>query len=329
MPGSNGSIPHAGEGPPESVLPGIPRLLGLGLLAAALFSITFVLNRAMSLDGGHWVWSASLRYFDTALLLSVWVLLERGPRYFTAILRLFAHRLRFWLIAGGVGFGVFYACCCFAADHAPAWIIAATWQLTVLATPLVLWAFGNRVPLRGLMFLGLIFLGTLILNAERILSGVPLAQTLAGVLPVLVAAVAYPVGNQLLNRAKYSWGKTAEMLADPRAAVLLLTLGSLPVFVALILMTMPPPPSHGQIIATAVIALISGCLATTLFIYARNLSNDPLRIAAVDATQAGEVGFALLGETLFLGGTPPDFLSCVGLVAVVAGLIGFTFQSRP
>jgi len=59
------------KAPQQSVLPGIPRLLWLGLLAAALFSITFVLNRAMSLEGGHWVWSASLRYFDTALLLSV------------------------------------------------------------------------------------------------------------------------------------------------------------------------------------------------------------------------------------------------------------------
>ncbi len=308
--------------------PGMPRLLGLGLLAAALFSVTFVLNRAMSLGGGHWVWSASLRYFDMALLLVGWLLFRRGPRYLADVLSLFRQRLRFWLVAGGIGFGVFYACCCFAADHAPGWIIAATWQITILATPFVLRAFGARVPLRGLVFLAFIFLGILILNAQRILAGVAPSQILAGVLPVLVAAVAYPVGNQLLNRAKHAGDEAATMLADPAAAVLLLTLGALPVFTVLILVTMPPLPSEGQIVATGVIALIAGCLATALFLYARNLSSDPFRIAAVDATQAGEVGFALLGEMLVLGAAPPDLLSWIGLVAVVGGLVGFAFQSR-
>ncbi len=328
MTGSANSLPGIIGVSSGKASPGMPWLLGLGLLAAALFSVTFVLNRAMSLGGGHWVWSASLRYFDTAVLLSGWLLFRRGPRYLAAVLRLFRQRLRFWLVAGGIGFGVFYACCCFAADHAPDWIIAATWQVTILATPFVLRAFGARVPLRGLVFLGLIFLGILILNAQRIMSGVAAPQILAGVLPILVAAVAYPVGNQLLNRAKHAGDEAAAMLADPMAAVLLLTLGALPVFAALILVSMPPPPSRGQFAATAVIALIAGCFATTLFLHARNLSNDPFRIAAVDATQAGEVGFALLGEMLLLGVAPPDLLSCAGLVAVVAGLIGFTFQSR-
>ena len=86
----------AAKTPPDKV--GMPRLLGLGLLATALFSVTFVLNRAMSLGGGHWVWSASLRYFDTALLLGGWLLVRRGQRYFIDVLRLFWRRLGFWLL---------------------------------------------------------------------------------------------------------------------------------------------------------------------------------------------------------------------------------------
>jgi len=39
------------------------QIILIGVLAALFFSSTFVLNRAMSLDGGHWVWSAGLRYF--------------------------------------------------------------------------------------------------------------------------------------------------------------------------------------------------------------------------------------------------------------------------
>ncbi|POF62657.1 multidrug resistance efflux transporter family protein [Novacetimonas maltaceti] len=316
------------SGPAAGPAPGMSRLLGIGLLAAALFSITFVLNRAMSLGGGHWVWSASLRYFDMALLLAAWLLVRRGPHYLGAVLRLFRDRPGFWLLAGGVGFGVFYACCCFAADHAPGWIVAATWQLTILATPFVLRAFGIRVPLRGLVFLGLIFLGVLTLNLQRAASGVGMAQILAGVVPVMVAAVAYPVGNQLLNRAKHAGDEASVLLADPVAGVLLLTLGALPVFIGLVLFVRPPPPDAAQVGATALIALVAGCLATTLFLYARNLSNDPLRIAAVDATQAAEVAFALLGEMFVLGAAPPDLPAWLGLVAVMGGLIGFTFQER-
>ena len=38
------------------------RLILLGLLSGAFFSSTFVLNELMSAAGGHWFWSASLRY---------------------------------------------------------------------------------------------------------------------------------------------------------------------------------------------------------------------------------------------------------------------------
>lgn len=307
--------------------PQMSRLVGIGLLAAALFSITFVLNRAMSLGGGHWVWSASLRYIDMAFLLVAWLLVRRGPHYLAAVLHLFFVRLGFWLLAGGIGFGVFYACCCFAADHAPGWIVAATWQLTILATPFVLRVFGARVPIRGLIFLGLIFLGVLTLNIQRVSTGTGMAQILSGVVPVMVAAVVYPVGNQLLNRARHAGDEASVLLSDPVAAVLLLTLGALPVFAVLILLFHPSLPSISQIGATALIALVAGCLATTLFLHARNLSRDPLRIAAVDATQAAEVVFALFGEMFMLGAAPPDLLGWVGLIAVIGGLIGFTFQS--
>ena len=306
----------------------MPQLIGLGLLAAALFSVVFVLNRAMSLEGGHWVWSASLRYVYMAALLGGWLLLRRDPGYLADVLRLFWRRLPFWLLAGGLGFGVFYAAICFAADHAPGWIIAATWQVTILATPFVLRAFGARVPLHGLAFLICIFLGVLILNVQRIFDGVTPLQAVAGMLPVLIAAVAFPVGNQLLNRAKHAGGKDGEILADPVASVLLMTLGALPVFIALIAVTAPPLPAASQITSTGIIAVVGGCLATTLFLYARNLSSDPYRIAAVDATQAGEVGFALLGEMFLLGAVAPGAIEWIGLAAVMCGLIGFTLKSR-
>lgn len=306
----------------------MPRLLGLGLVSAALFSVTFVLNRWISLSGGHWAWSASLRYIDMAVLLAVWIAARRGVGYLVTVLRLFRRQFRFWLLAGGIGFGVFYTGICYAADNAPGWIVAATWQITILATPLVLWAFGSRVPRRGIAFSVMIFLGILILNAQRVAAGVEPLQMLKGVLPVIAAALAYPIGNQMLNRAKHEGGEGGAILANPSAAVLLLTLGALPFFAALLLLTMPPPPSAGQLVSTAVIAVVAGGLATTLFLHARNLSSDPLRIAAVDATQSGEVAFALAGEVLFLGAAPPTLVGWLGLLGVIGGLAGFVFYTK-
>ena len=306
--------------------PGLPGLLGLGLVAAALFSVTFVLNRAMSLAGGPWVWTAALRYVDTAVILSGWILLRRGPGALAAIGRLFLRRARLWLTAGGVGFGVFYLGICYAAGHAPGWVVAATWQVTILATPLVLRGFGSRVPRHGVLFAAVILLGIVLVNLHALAGAAGVARTLMSGLPVLVAAFAYPFGNQLLNRARHYGHDPERVLADPAACVLLMTLGSLPVFLGAVLLAAPPPPTAGQWVSTAVVALVAGCGATTLFLHARNSTADPYRIAAVDATQAGEVGFALLGEVALLGAALPDIAGWLGLVAVTAGLIGFAVR---
>jgi drug/metabolite transporter (DMT)-like permease len=301
----------------------LPRLVLLGLLAAAMFSTNFVLNRAISLSGGNWVWSAALRYIDTALLLGFWLFFTRGAKYFAAMLALFRRKIKFFLLGGGIGYGLFYACLCYAANHAPAWITAATFQLTILASPLVLRGFGRKVPVHGVAFLLLIFAGVIIINAQRILAGISFAQVLAGVLPTAIAAFAYPLGNQLLSEAKHT-GDSEIIFSDAIACVFLMTLGALPVFLALVLAIRPPPPNLHQLENTAIIALFAGCLATTLFLHARNLSGDPYRIAAVDATQAGEVAFALLGEMMVIGTPALGLLSWTGLAAVLAGLLGFT-----
>ena len=47
------------------------KLIILGIIAGAFFSTTFVLNELMSVSGGHWLWSASLRYFFMILFLIV------------------------------------------------------------------------------------------------------------------------------------------------------------------------------------------------------------------------------------------------------------------
>lgn len=301
------------------------RLLSTGLLAALFFSSTFILNRAMSLEGGHWVWSAALRYvWMTAFLIVGPLIIGRG-RLLVATLRLLRAYWRFWLVAGTVGFGVFYAGVTFAASFAPGWVVATTWQITVLASPLVLLAYGRRVPLRGVVFTVLIFLGIVFVNVGQV-GAADWGVVLWGAAPVLVAAFAYPAGLQMVWEARAGGHARLPHIVDPVlgdsfARVLLLTLGSLPFWLIVILLVQPPPPTSGQWVSTALVALLSGVIATSLFVYARHQARTAYELAAVDATQAGEVLFALVGEVLLLGGALPDLFAVVGIALTILGLV--------
>ena len=68
---------RVGFRPPAGRAALIPAL-GLGVLAALLFSTTFVANRSIHLGGGAWEWTASLRYLMMLPLLAVVVAWRGG-----------------------------------------------------------------------------------------------------------------------------------------------------------------------------------------------------------------------------------------------------------
>lgn len=301
------------------------RILIVGVLASLFFSSTFVLNRAMSLEGGHWVWSASLRYFWMLAILGVWLVVTGKGRLGLDALRLYRKHFLFWTMAGCVGFGVFYALITFSSVYAPGWVVAATWQLTILATPLVLLGFGRRVPLRAVLLTLVIFVGVVLVNVEQA-SVTNLSDTLWGALPVLVAAFAYPFGNQLVWEARTGESRRIPRIDHPAmddavCRVLLLTLGSLPLWGLLIVVTSPPPPSTGQVVQTAVVAICSGVIATSLFLYARHQAKSTAELAAADCTQSMEVVFSLAGEAVLLGHVIPGMLGWVGIALTMLGLV--------
>ncbi len=308
------------------------RLLLIGLLAGFFFSATFVLNRMMSLGGGHWVWSASLRYAAMILLLVFWLLVFRGKAGAVRTLGLFFNNLVFWMAAGSIGFGAFYALICFSADYAPGWIIATTWQFTIIATLVVLMAFGQRFPKRIWAFSAIVFGGVFMVNISQAGSVDP-AELINGALPVLIAAFCYPIGNQLVWEAKAGNRRLPDIsdpdLAHPFVKVLLMSLGSVPFWCLLVIAVAPPPPSGAQIFKTALVALFSGVLATSLFLYARNESKTGSQLAAVDATQSSEVIFALAGEILIIGAALPNALGILGIMITAAGLMLFVRFQEP
>lgn len=308
------------------------RIIVTGIAAALFFSSTFVLNRAMSLEGGHWVWTASLRYGWMLLLLLVWLATSGRANLIRPVLQLYRKHWLFWTVAGSVGFGVFYALLSFSASYAPGWVVASTWQMTILATPVVLLLFGRKVPLRALLFTLLVFAGVVLVNMEQA-TAMPLKNVLLGALPVVVAAFAYPFGNQMVWEARGVFDQEGEFLrrfiptiehpvmGDAICRVLLLTLGSLPLWIALILIMEPPMVSSGQVLKTLLVALFSGVMATSLFLTARHMARTPSELAAADCTQSMEVVFSLAGEALLLGGLLPGTMGWMGIMLTLLGLV--------
>lgn len=303
------------------------KLILLGIISGAFFSSTFIINELMHIQGGHWVWSASLRYFFMIFFLLVIVVATGGFRQLSGVLHLFFVHWRFWLVAGGVGFGAFYGLVCFAADFSPGWVIAATWQFTIVASLFVLLMFGRSFPRRVWFFSLIIFSGVVLVNLAEA-DGIEFRQLLLGAGPVLVASFCYPLGNQLVWEA--SNGNSARLpkitspyLANAFNKVLLMSLGSLPLWILLVILVHPPAPTGSQLMNTALVALFSGIIATTIFLFARNRAVSSSELAGVDATQSSEVVFALLGGLVFLDSPLPGLVPAVGIVLIMVGLIVF------
>ena len=304
----------------------------LGLVSSAFFSATFILNRAMSLSGGHWAWTSSLRFVYMFFLLIVLLVVTKGIKHLIETVKVFVENIGFWLVAGGIGFGIFYSMLCFAADHAPGWVIAGTWQFTIIATPIVLFFFKEKIPRRGIFFSVLIFIGILLIQFYKTENEFVANYILYGVMPVIIAAFAYPLGNQLLNYAKHGNHRSIPHIDSPilhhaPTCVMLMTMGSIPFWILLLMVAAPPPPLNSQIIHTGIVAVSSGVIATSIFYKARNSTKSPYVISAVDATQSGEVVFSLAGEIFFLNGVLPGFAGGMGIIIVVIGIVGYSMKN--
>ena len=145
-------------------------------------------------------------------------------------------------------------------------------------------------------------------------------------LPILLAAVCYPLGNRVLMRRLPASVGTLERVFG-------MTLCSMPFWLVLSgwgLVTVGPPAA-GQMLQAVGVALFSGVAATLLFFWATDqVKKDPRQLALIEATQSGEVVFSLLGGILFLGDPLPGALGAVGLCLIVGGMVGGSFSSvRP
>ena len=208
------------------------KLILLGLLAGAFFSSTFILNELMSNAGGHWFWSASLRYIFMWLIITAIIILQHGFARIKELATIFRQHWGFWCLTGSIGFGLFYTGICYAGDHVAGWVVAATFMFTVVTSLIVLMAFGQRFDKKFIIYAFLVFIGVVLVNVSEGLRAsaladidtTPMAEMLLyGALPALIAAFSYPIGNQLVwqvshNSRKHNSRKHSEKLQPAREA---------------------------------------------------------------------------------------------------------------
>ncbi|WP_163581540.1 multidrug resistance efflux transporter family protein [Gracilibacillus saliphilus] len=289
----------------------------IGILAAMFFSVTFILNRSMELDGGSWAWSASLRFI---FMLPLLLLIVGFKRNIKPVLLHIKQNPSAWLIWSTVGFGLFYTPITFATIYGPGWLVAATFQLTIIAgsflVPILDKNKKQKVPIQAVM-ISLVILGGVCLMQLEHANAVPLVSVLLCVLPLLISAVAYPLGNRKMMQVANGELNTFQRILG-------MTIASMPFW---ILLSLYGFASHGlpavsQLSQTFIVAVFSGIIATVLFFYATEVvQHDNEKLAGVEATQSGEVVFALIGELWLLSAPMPSIVSFIGILLVIIGMI--------
>lgn len=295
----------------------------IALAAALFFTCTYVLNRAAANDGGHWAWTAALRYLLTLPMLLLVMPLLGGVRPVGRAIR--AHPGP-WLLWSGIGFVLFYVCLSYAASSGPSWLIAATFQLTVIAgmlcAPLLYRDARAKVPWPALLIGAVIVAGVLLLQFGHGGGTLDRAGWIA-LICVAVSAVAYPLGNRGLLLHLEQAG--IELNATQR--VFGMTLASQPLWWALAVYAGVEAgvPPMGQVGLAAGVALSAGVIATVLFFQATGMvRNDPTALAAAEAMQAAEILFATVIGALWLGEAWPQGRALVGACVVMLGIVAFS-----
>lgn len=298
----------------------------LGICSSFFFSFTFILNQQMHLSGGSWYWSSSLRYIFMLPMLLIIMISKRQLKEVIIDIR---KKPLSWLLWSTIGFGFFYAPLSFASSYGASWLVAGTWQLTIVAGGLMSPLFfkiiktekgivkiRNKIPKKSLLISLLILVGIALMYIEEA-TDISLLNTMLVIIPVIIAAFSYPLGNRKMMEICDSNINTIQRVFG-------MTLCSIPFWIIISLLGISNSglPGKSQLIQSFIVAVFSGIIATILFFKATDIVKDNSHnIAIIESTQAGEVVFTLLGGILIFHDTVPTTLSLLGLIIVVLGMI--------
>ncbi|EDS76210.1 conserved membrane protein YjlA [Clostridium botulinum C str. Eklund] len=298
----------------------------LGMLSAFFFSFTFILNSKMNISGGSFIWSASLRYiFMLPILYIIMIVRNECSDVIQDILK----RPSKWILWSTVGFGFFYAPLCFSSVYSPSWVISATWQITIVAGAILSPLFykeikthgevkrqRNSIPKKSLLMSLIILIGVFLIQFQQSKT-VDLSKSFIGIIAIIIAAFAYPLGNRKMMEVCNGKFNTFQRVFG-------MTMASMPFWIILSIFGVVKNgfPQQKQVVQALLVAIFSGVIATVLFFKATDLvRDDSSKIAVVETTQAGEVVFTIVGEILVLNGAIPSPLAGVGIALVIVGMV--------
>jgi drug/metabolite transporter (DMT)-like permease len=296
--------------------------VAIALASALFFTMTYVLNRASANAGGHWAWTASLRYLITLPLLLPLMRWQGGMAPAWRAIR--AHPWA-WLRCSAIGFVGFYVLLSYAADSGPSWLVAGSFQFTVIAgmlcAPLIYRDARRRVPRAALAIGVVIFAGVLLLQFGHAHGALDRAGWIA-LACVLASAVLYPLGNRLLLLHLERSGE--DLNATQR--VFGMTLASQPLWIAIAAYAWHEAgvPPVSQVWLAGGVALSAGVIATILFFQATGMVRDnPAALGAAEAMQAAELLITTAIGVAFLHEAWPRGVALWGGALVVLGIVAF------
>ncbi|MFA6553805.1 MAG: multidrug resistance efflux transporter family protein, partial [Patescibacteria group bacterium] len=307
-----------------------------GLLASFCLSCGWFGSRLVGVSGGYWGWTALLMNLFAAASLFVW-LFFKDPWTLSDTFKVFRRNWVFWVITGSVATALLEFPLSYAMVHAPAWVVTATFELTILVTPLITFPmFGRRIPMRGVVYSLLIVLGVFLIQWEQSTS-VTITDLLAGIVPPLFAAIAYSVGDQLQYEIQRRGAKIFKrfkipFIADlvierPSAIVFLVLLGGLPLQAVFVALTASGLPPGSQLLTTLIVGIISIGIGQTIFIGARQKAVG-VQIVGVDATVAGDVVCTAALEILLIHAQWPQLAGLVGIACIVIGIVLYSLYKE-
>lgn len=298
----------------------------LGIVSSFFFAFTFILNRQMNISGGNWLWSSSLRYIFMLPILFIILLIKKQ---ISPVLIHIRNRPLKWLLWSTVGFGFFYAPLSFASIYGPSWLVAGTWQITIIAGAIIsplffktieennkIYKVRNTIPKKYVLISLIILFGISLMIIEES-NHISLLNGILGVVPVIITAFAYPLGNRKMIELCDNKFTTIQRVFG-------MTLCSMPFWIAVSLYAylFTGTPIKTQIIQSFIVAIFSGIIATVLFFKATDLvSYNVHKLAVIESTQAGEVLFTLLASVFLFHDKTPTLLGALGIVLVIIGML--------
>ncbi|ADY50827.1 hypothetical protein Pedsa_0241 [Pseudopedobacter saltans DSM 12145] len=297
-----------------------------GLVSAFFFSATYIFNKSMALSGGDFLWSASLRYIITLPIILLIALFNKEAKI---LFSSFFKSPGPWLLWGTVGFGLFYLCLTAAAAISPAWLIAGTFQTTIIAglflSPFIYKDNRRKIPQKALYASTIILSGVLLSQIGEI-QRESSSSLILGTLLVILAAIFFPLGNRKI----LLYQERSSTKLSPIQRVACMTLGSMPLWfiISAIAYERSGFPSENQIIQSGLISLFSTIIATVIFFKATEMAgNNAEALGAVEATQSIEIVITLIAEILFLNAAFPSLLGCIGILVIILGIYYYSLVS--